>query len=85
MGVLRGLRVFHESFKAKEVSSMGCFMIFKGVSRLFQGSFNKTFKVLKKVSCCMAPIAASRAEGGLVKVGFSKVRFIKLVRFDSLS
>ena len=49
----------------------------KGVYRLFQGSFNKTFKVLKKVSCCMAPIAASRAEGGLVKVG--------LVRLDSLS
>ena len=26
----------------------GCFMIFKGVSRVFQGSFKKTFKVFKK-------------------------------------
>ena len=37
--------------------------------KVFQGSFNKTFKVFKKVSCCMALIAASRAEGGLVRLG----------------
>ena len=48
-------RVFHEF--------QGCFMIFKSVSRLFQGSFQG---VSKEVSCCMALIAASRAEGGLV-------------------
>ena len=40
-------------------------MIFEGVSRVFQGGFEKTFKVFQKVSCCMALIAASRAEGGL--------------------
>ena len=45
----------------------GCFMIFKSVSKVFQGSFKITFKVFqKKVSCCMALIAASRAEGGRV-------------------
>ena len=42
------------------------FMTFKGVSRMFQGSFKKTFLVFLKVSCCMALIAASQAEGGLV-------------------
>ena len=48
-------------------------MIFKGVPRVFQGSFKKTFKVFKKVSCFMALIAASRAEGGLVSsVGVRK-------------
>ena len=45
-------------------------MIFKGVSRVFQRSFKKVSKKLlicfKKVSFCMALIAASRAEGGLV-------------------
>ena len=61
-------RVFHESLMEEEVSRMfqGCFMIFKDVSRVFQGSFKKTFKVFQKVSSCMALIAASRAEGGLV-------------------
>ena len=44
----------------------GSFMMFKGVSRVFQGSYKKTFKLFQKVSCCMALIAASRAEGGLV-------------------
>ena len=39
---------------------------FQSVSKVFQGSFMKTFKVFKKVSCCMALIAAFRAEGGLV-------------------
>ena len=60
--------MFQENFKDEEVSRMfpGCFMIFKGVSRVFQGSFKIAFKVFKKVSCCMALIAASRAEGGLV-------------------
>ena len=35
--------MFHESFMEEEVSRMfqGCFIIFKGVSRLFQGSFKK--------------------------------------------
>jgi len=52
--------VFLESFIEEEVSRMlqGCLMIFEGVSRVFQG--------FQKVSCCMALIAASRAEGGLV-------------------
>ena len=54
----------------------GCFMIFKDVSRGFQGSFKKTFKMFQKVSCCMALIAASRAEGGLVFTAASCVRFI---------
>ena len=61
-------RVFHESFIDEEVLSMfrGRFVIFKGFCRMFQGSFKIAFKVFKKVSCCMALIAASRAEGGLV-------------------
>ena len=61
-------KMFHKSFKDEEVSRKfrRCFMIFKGVSRVFQGSFKKTSKCFKKVSCCMALIAASRAEGGLV-------------------
>ena len=42
---------------------------FKGVSKVFQGSFKKTFKVSQKISCYMALIAASRAEGGLVFIG----------------
>ena len=45
----------------------GCFMI-KGVSRVFQGSFKKTFKVFQESFMCMALIAASRAEGGLVQL-----------------
>ena len=59
--------MFHESFMEEEISRMfqGCFMI-KGVSRVFQGSFKKTFKVFQKSFMCMALIAASRAEGGLV-------------------
>ena len=59
--------MFHESFIEEEISSMfqGSFMI-KGVSRVFQGSFKKTFKVFKESFMCMALIAASRAEGGLV-------------------
>ena len=42
--------MFHESFKGEEVSRMfqGCFMIFKGVCRVFQGSFND---VSRKFSC----------------------------------
>ena len=59
--------MFHESFIEEEISRMfqGCFMI-KGVSRVFQGSFKKTFKVFQESFLCMALIAASRAEGGLV-------------------
>ena len=57
------LRVFHDF--------QGFFMIFKGVFRVFQGCFKRTFKVFqKRVSCCMALIAASRAEGGLVFAPF---------------
>ena len=37
-----------------------------GFSRVFQGCFKKTFKVFQKSFMCMALIAASRAEGGLV-------------------
>ena len=42
--------MFHESLMEEEVSGIfqGCFMIFKGVSRVFQGSFKKTFKVFQK-------------------------------------
>ena len=60
--------MFHESLMEEEVSGIfqGCFMIFKGVSRVFQGSFKKTFKVFQKSFMFMALIAASRAEGGLV-------------------
>ena len=39
--------MFHESFMEEEVSKM-FFMIFEGVSRVFQVSFKKTFKVFKK-------------------------------------
>ena len=62
-------KVFKESFMEEEISRMfqGCFMI-KGVSRVFQGSFKKTFKVFQESFMCMALIAASRAEGGLVAV-----------------
>ena len=46
----------------------------KQVSRLFQGNFNNVSKVfqssfkgvLRKFCCCIALIAATRAEGGLV-------------------
>ena len=43
-------RVFDESFMEEEVSRMfqGCFIFFKGVSRVFQGSFKTTFKVFQK-------------------------------------
>ena len=60
-------RLFLENFTEEEVSRMfqGCFMIFKGVPRVFEGSLKKSFKVFQK-RCCMALIAASRAEGGLV-------------------
>ena len=47
----------------------GCFKgvsMIKGVSRVFQGSFKKTFKVFQKSFMYMALIAASRAEEGLV-------------------
>ena len=64
-------RVFYERGSFKDISRIFHnfpvrFMIFKGVSRMFKGRFKKTFKVFKKVSCFMALIAASRAEGGLV-------------------
>ena len=43
--------VFLESLMEEEISGIfhGCFMIFKGVSRVFQGSFKKTFKVFHKI------------------------------------
>ena len=47
-------RVFHDF--------QGCF---QSVSRRFQENFKG---VSKKVPCCMALIAASRAEGGLVVI-----------------
>ena len=62
-------RVFHEIFKEEEVSWVfydfqGCF---KSVSKVFQGNLKNTIsRCFKKVSCCMALIAASQAEGGLV-------------------
>ena len=42
--------MFLENFTEEEVSRMfqWCFMIFKGVSRVFHGSFKKTFKVFQK-------------------------------------
>ena len=42
--------MFHESLMEEEVSGIfqGCFMIFKGVSRVFQGSFKKTLNVFQK-------------------------------------
>ena len=49
----------------------------QGVSRVFQVSFKKTLKVFQKVSCCMALIAASRAEGGLVSAIY-KDKILKL-------
>ena len=44
----------------------------KEVARCFNGvsrKFKKKFKCFKEVSCCMALIAATRAEGGLVYEG----------------
>ena len=73
--------MFQESFMEEEVSRMlndvtcfsmvfhdfhGCLIIFTGVPRVFQGSFKKTLKVFQKSFMCMALIAASRPEGGLV-------------------
>ena len=59
LGSFKGVsRVSHESFMGEEVSWMFQ-AFFKEVSR-------KRSRCLKKVSCCMALIAASRAEGGLV-------------------
>ena len=59
--------MFHESVMEEEISRMfqGCFII-KGVSRVSQVSFKKTFKVFQESFMCIALIAASRAEGGLV-------------------
>ena len=69
-------RVFQGSFKGVSRMFQGCFKKvlrvfhenFKGVSRKFQGCFKEVPRkgVSRKVSCCMALIAASRAEGGLV-------------------
>ena len=56
----------------KGVSRMfqGCLMIFKGASRMGQKCYKevsrKLSRCLKKDSCYMELIAASRAEGGLV-------------------
>ena len=73
-------RLFLENFTEEEVSRMfqWCFMIFKGVSRVFHGSFKKTFKVFQKILYCMALIAASRAEGGLVSTVFPQIDIDKL-------
>ena len=76
--------MYHESFMEEDVSRVfhdvqGYFMIFKGVSRVFQGSFKKTFKVFQKSFMCMALIAASRAEGGLVfllKTKLNKLNYL---------
>ena len=58
----------------------GCFMIFKGVPRVFQRCFKdvsiKLSGCFKKVSCCMALIAASRAEGGLVIFGLNVLSIV---------
>ena len=64
-------RVFHES--VKDISRVfhnfqGCF---QSVSRKFQENFQG---VSKKVLCCMALIAASQAEEGLV--GFCIVELL---------
>ena len=55
-GVLKGC---HGRFKDVFGNFHGCF---QSVSKVFQGSFKKMFKVL----CCMALIAATQEEGGLV-------------------
>ena len=70
--------MFHESFLEEDFSRMfqGCFMIFKGVPRVFQGSFKKIFKVFQK--SCKALIAASRAEGGLVSCLQNKMATFQL-------
>ena len=58
--------MFQESFNGVSGKLHGCYMkvlgCFKEASRKLSGCF-------KKVSCCMALIAASRAEGGLVLLG----------------
>ena len=88
-GVSGFSRVFPECFKevsrAFQLSLEG---VSRGISRTFKGcfmevsmlfpkclkevsrQFSRCFKV---VSCCMALIAATRAEGGLVHIGREKV------------
>ena len=73
--------MFQGSLKVISRKFQGCFegvlRVFQGsfngveeVSRAFQISYMEDSRTLsrcfKKVSCCMALIAASRAEGGLV-------------------
>ena len=52
------LRVFHESLMEEEV--------LKVFQECFERVSRKLSRCFKKVSCCMAIIAAARAEGGLV-------------------
>ena len=58
---------------SKRWKFQGFFMIFKGVQRVFQRCFKEVSRNLsrcfkKGVLCCMALIAASRAEGALVHI-----------------
>ena len=52
MGVSRRIQgcFMKVSWKKNLKEFQGCFMIFKGVSRVFQGCFKTTFKVFKGVS-----------------------------------
>ena len=54
-------RIFHRSFKEVSRKVLQCLIEFKGLARVFQCCY------VFKVNCCISLIAATRAEGGLVK------------------
>ena len=78
-----GLRVFHRSCKGVSLNFHGRGSS-KDVSRVFPECFNevsrKLSRCVKKVSCCMALMAASRAQGGHVLATAHKI-FVNLGKF----
>ena len=80
-GVLKEVsRVFHKRFKEEDALRLfhdfqWCFQSVPECFKVFQRCFKEILRELarcfQKVSCCMALIAASRADGGLVSNGAS--------------
>ena len=89
-GLKRSFKVVSRKFRgcfmkvSRRWKFQGFFMIFKGVPGVFQRCFKKVSRKLsgcfKKVSCCMALIAASRAEGGLVFLLPSPFKWVNVVK-----